>query len=477
MRTAILFTGTAYNFTDSINSLKTNFTDACDADVFILTSRYNRRRRTRAGEIPSAHDPDKWHEKSLGIEVEESQLSSEEVQRIKNVFGERLKGLWFIEDLPGYSAYLEGERKTMMDTVNRHREKNRPQAFGSDVGDTSNGNVRCVVDQYNHIKKCFQLMEQYERAHGKYNYVVRARLDFVCPFKFDISHYYLNHDHPYLFVLGSFREPHDKFEWGDEFCFFGRRDTAQKVFNNLNQMGHIIDKMGYNTIHNKNEFLFAPETQWSLLLHKHNIDVINLKIYRSAMWTNRGDYDYMNYMFRREVISVDYEYKLVCKGPSDINEHLPILKEYGEKCKHITELGTRYGNSTIAFMAARPEKFITYDVQYNSKLDYLELVAKDNSINFEIRIENPQEIEQTDLLFIDTDHHVDQCSKELMLHADKVNKYLIFHDVVSFWEKGQGYEKGGGLKYAIEPFMASHPEWKQVYRAENNNGLLILERC
>jgi len=79
---------------------------------------------------------------------------------------------------------------------------------------------------------------------------------------------------------------------------------------------------------------------------------------------------------------------------------------------------------------------------------------------------------KTAILFTGT-----SCSKELALHHDKVRKYLIFHDVVSFWEKGQGYEKGGGLRYAIEPFMRDHPEWKQVYRAENNNGLLILERC
>jgi len=108
-------------------------------------------------------------------------------------------------------------------------------------------------------------------------------------------------------------------------------------------------------------------------------------------------------------------------------------------------LGTRYGNSTVAFLAAKPKKFITYDVQHNAKIDYLRLLGAD------VRLENPQEIEETDLLFIDTDHHVEQCSKELALHHAKVKKYLIFHDVVSFWEKGQGHESGGGLKYAIEP--------------------------
>ncbi len=55
-------------------------------------------------------------------------------------------------------------------------------------------------------------------------------------------------------------------------------------------------------------------------------------------------------------------------------------------------------------------------------------------------------------------------------------KYIIFHDTFTFWEKGQGHESGGGLRYAIEPFLELNPQWKQIYRAENNNGLMILER-
>jgi len=129
-------------------------------------------------------------------------------------------------------------------------------------------------------------------------------------------------------------------------------------------------------------------------------------------------------------------------------------------------------------MAARPEKFISYDVQYNSRIEYLKKVARDNNLSFDFRLENVEqiELEETDLLFIDTNHHVEQCSVELRLHADKARKYIIFHDTTTFWEKGQGHEIGHGLRYAIEPFLESHPEWTQVYRAMNNNGLMILGR-
>jgi cephalosporin hydroxylase len=184
----------------------------------------------------------------------------------------------------------------------------------------------------------------------------------------------------------------------------------------------------------------------------------------------------MNYTFRRDPLNLEYEYSLVCGCASDINEHLPTLRKYAEKCQHVTELGTRYGNSTVAFMVARPARFVTYDVAYNEKIDYLKLMAKETGVNFEFRLENPKEIELTDLLFIDTNHHVEQCSFELLLHAGKARKYIAFHDTTTFWEKGQGHERGGGLRYAIEPFLKSHPEWRIEYRSEANNGLLVLER-
>ncbi len=469
MRHAIIFSGTSYNFRNSIGSLMENLVIPNDADVFILTSRYNMQRRTDSGKLPTATELVEWHNKSVTLERFETQLNTSDIDLIRNTFGDRLKRLEFIEDIPNYLPYIESQRVLMKDYINKFRSESTPAPFGGDVTSTDNGNLKCVVDQYNHVKKCFEMME----AYGKYDYVMRARLDFICPFEFKMSHYYLGRDTPSLFLCGSYKD--DPFEWADEFCFFAKRSIADPLFKSLGRMG-FLEKNGLTTVFDNNEFLFAPETQFAILLNELKLPVVNVKIYRSAKWSNDGRFDYMNYMFRRNILSIHHEYDLACKDQSDIYEHLPILFEYALRCEHITELGTRYGNSTVALMLAR-KKLITYDVCPNDKLDYLKMLGEESLSDFTIKLENPQEIEETDLLFIDTDHHVDQCSKELRLHESKVRKYLIFHDVVSFWEKGQGYEKGGGLRYAIEPFMTEHPEWKQVYRSEKNNGLLILERC
>ena len=176
---------------------------------------------------------------------------------------------------------------------------------------------------------------------------------------------------------------------------------------------------------------------------------------------------------------IEEKYTQLCMESSDINEHLPTLLKYGQECEHITELGTRYGNSDVAFMMARPKKFISYDLQHNAKIDYLRIMAEENDINAHYLLESVTqiELEPTDLLFIDTNHHAEQCEIELKLHADKARKYIVFHDTSTFWEKGQGHERGGGLRYAIEPFLQSHSEWTIKERFMNNNGLLILERC
>ena len=487
-KTAVLLTGMAYNYEMSIESILNNLLIPNDADVFILTSRYNLLRRVPASsEIVTDHMPEKWAKKALGQSVIERPIDARGEKLIRDVFGDRLKDLVFTEDMPDYVAYLAGERVKLLNAVNAYKLESKrlgaPPPFGPAILTNSTREAfGFIVDQYNHVKQGFQLMERYENASGfTYNIVARVRFDFMVDEVLNFAHYYLNQDKHYLFTLGSDGKDMP-IPWQDEYCWFSHRDIAQTLFPHMDQIGQLTHRK-YNTIHNEQnvEYVFAPETQFAILLRDLNIDGCRLRIQRSARYTDGGDgYEYFNYRFRRELINdkygLDYEYDLVCRGPSDISEHLPTLKEYAEKCEHVTELGTRFGNSTVAFMAARPAKFISYDPQYNAKIDYLKLIAEESGVNFHFKLESPTEIEETDLLFIDSNHHQEQCEMELRCFAPRTRKYLIFHDTAFFWEKGQGHERGGGLKYAIEPFMQANPQWKQVYRAENNNGLLILER-
>ncbi len=497
MRTAILYAGSAYNIKQSIQSQLENFIIPNDADVFVFTNRYCKRRKTPAGYIPDVskldtqEENEKWVQKCSEQIFDYTPLADEEIQLIKDTIGDRLKVFQLAEDLPDYMGYIEVGRNAMMLAINNRIIENSamhlPLVYnGKMVEDSDNGNIRCCSDQYRHIQKCYELMKQYEAANNiKYDYVIRARIDFIVPFVFNISHYYLNHDAPYLYNCSGFRND-AQVEWANEFCWFSRSTAADKLFPQLHRIGTITDRK-YKTIDTKQhtDAVFSPEVQYCLLLLELNLHVIPIPIHRSATYTKGNDgFDYFNYMFRRDRISLEDEYKLVCDCQTDINEHLPVLKKYAEECDHVTELGIRYGNSTVAFMAARPKKFVAYDPQFNDKMDYLRLIAEECDVNLELKMEDPLDLEndvsrleETDLLFIDTNHHCVQMANELRLHSPKARKYIIMHDTTSFWERGQGYDNGGGgMKLAIEPFLQNNEKWALLERYFNNNGLMILHR-
>jgi hypothetical protein len=84
------------------------------------------------------------------------------------------------------------------------------------------------------------------------------------------------------------------------------------------------------------------------------------------------------------------------------------------------------------------------------------------------------DIEETDLLFIDTLHVYEQLQEELRLHAGKVRRYIVLHDTMTFGERGE-VQGRLGLRPAVEEFLAQGTFYVKD-RYENNNGLTVLER-
>ncbi len=188
--------------------------------------------------------------------------------------------------------------------------------------------------------------------------------------------------------------------------------------------------------------------------------------------------------------SIKEIYEHFCKTPGDINEHLPTLKKYTEECSHVTEMGARWGCSTFAILSGNPKKFVSYDIKKHENIFLAEQLSEKNEIPFIFKIENVlhTEIEETDLLFIDTWHRYGQLKEELRLHASKVRKWIILHDTETYGEKDEP-DWGGlytettvlskekqGLNSALTEFLEKNPEWKIQKVYKNNNGLTIIER-
>ena len=189
-------------------------------------------------------------------------------------------------------------------------------------------------------------------------------------------------------------------------------------------------------------------------------------------------------------MNIDNKLESLINTSSDINEHLLTLVEYGKECNHITEMGVRWIVSTWAFLKSSPKKLISYDIQHPSKwgadINQVYFVANDLNIDYSFKLANvlEEDIEQTDLLFLDTWHSYKQLKAELTKFNNKVNKYIIMHDTSNYeFRDEEGYESLGfyseskrGLWPAIEEFLQENNNWEIHRRYVNNNGLTILKR-
>jgi len=179
-------------------------------------------------------------------------------------------------------------------------------------------------------------------------------------------------------------------------------------------------------------------------------------------------------------------YETECNFKSDINEHLPDLKEYASKCEAVTELGVRWIVSTWAFLSSSAKKITSIDIvnpedwppigPTPNQTSIARDIAKccDKDYEFILGDSLDIDIEETDLLLLDTLHRYDQLKGELDRHSDKVKKYLVFHDTTTYGRTG---ENGGeGILKAIYEFLQNNKNWEIEALKTNNNGLCVLKK-
>lgn len=173
-------------------------------------------------------------------------------------------------------------------------------------------------------------------------------------------------------------------------------------------------------------------------------------------------------------VTLEALYESAFKTPSDINEHCPKLRELASQCEHVTEFGMRRGVSTVSLLAGQPKRFVTYDLNRDKMADALK--TRQGACEFEFRQGNSltADIEETDLLFIDTRHTAEHVYQEITRHAPKVRRWMAFHDTVIFGERGE--DGGPGLLPAMRRWMKENPEWSVIYHSQANNGLTVLSR-
>lgn len=202
-----------------------------------------------------------------------------------------------------------------------------------------------------------------------------------------------------------------------------------------------------------------------------------MKKYIPSIETVRSSEDQPQKDFRH---MIEKEFAVAATTPSDIHEHLPVLYELAKECNHIIEMGVRTGVSTRAFLRV-DARLISYDIEADQKVvDLIDTARKAGKDATFIEADVLKiDIEETDLLFIDTWHTYEQLKQELLIHGNKSRKYLAFHDTNTFGlknEGGEAHSTSQGLLPAIIEFLMANPHWRFKKFLTNNNGLTVLER-
>ncbi len=193
-------------------------------------------------------------------------------------------------------------------------------------------------------------------------------------------------------------------------------------------------------------------------------------------------------------------YERHCNERSDINEHVPVLRDLAKQCGSVVEIGLRTMVSSWGILQGLSENsenersYLGIDLSYPPKetFDQATALSAGNGIDFQFLKANDMEIDinPTDMLFIDSLHTYCHLSYELEKFSPKVRKFIAMHDTSAPWGDQDDDAYNGnyseypaainrnkrGLWPAVEDFLACHPEWELLARRFNNHGFTILQR-
>lgn len=192
---------------------------------------------------------------------------------------------------------------------------------------------------------------------------------------------------------------------------------------------------------------------------------------------------------------IDDLFEVELNRPSDMQGHLPTLRDLAHGCALVVELGVRDGVSTVGLLAGRPKTLISVDIiPPSAHLARLVNAAMQAKVDWQYRradslmLNLPNDI---DLLMIDTLHTHDQLDGELLLHAGRVRPggRIAMHDTVTFGRIDEpvyahaspmirGINPSGsiGLRSAIDSFLFNNEDWYIEAEYQECHGLTILRR-
>ena len=186
--------------------------------------------------------------------------------------------------------------------------------------------------------------------------------------------------------------------------------------------------------------------------------------------------------------------------PSDIYEHIPVLRELAAEGSSAIEIGVRSLVSTWGILQGLSENgspyrfYVGIDIAAPpaKELHLARTLSEKKKVEFQFIQANDMLIDlpPVDFLFIDSLHTYCHLTYELEKFSPQVAKYIAMHDTSAPWEDTDDTEYQGdyseypawmdrskrGLWPAVEDFLSRHPEWVLHKRYTNCHGLTVLKR-
>lgn len=188
---------------------------------------------------------------------------------------------------------------------------------------------------------------------------------------------------------------------------------------------------------------------------------------------------------------LDAHYTAACAKPSAMQPHLPRLRALATGCGLVVEFGVKKAASSSALLLGA-ERVVSYDIVPTREAERL-AAAMPHRWTYRIGDSRTAPVVGCDLLFVDSLHTYEQCHAELLRHANAVERWLVFHDSITFGSIGAAGESGQhrwiympgqavprealGIRPAIDELMMRDPSWRIHAHYTNSHGLLVLERA
>lgn len=175
---------------------------------------------------------------------------------------------------------------------------------------------------------------------------------------------------------------------------------------------------------------------------------------------------------------LEAEYAQAALATTDINQHLPYLRQLADRCESVTEFGVRTGQSTRAFLVSNASQVSLYDLELDPGVCHLvkACATAGRAVSYEVANTLQLTINHTDLLFVDTLHTYQQLLWELRRHSNQVKRYIALHDTHIFGTQDESGHQGPGLLPAVMTWLAEDRRWTVFSHHTINNGLTVLER-